>query len=434
MRVRHKNDLKAALEWYLKRATWNDSGGYSIQGVTLEDIGARQTLNAAIEIETDIPDVLKRRIVADALAQWYISSRHPDDAQSFERALKESAKSLDAKSQPFTVITLWNVRTPQDQAITLRANELSTTIGPWPTVQDFGLDEVWKRAVDFWYPGPPRWLYQAEDAWLPSGPLIPGVTASRAPDWFSAVELVSHSQELIRASLNRPRAMRIGFRFSRLPAPLADVLASSVYAVFAADRHLVDVAYGLEVVHDLPRADLSEAEVAAAGTLLEQIDAGASRPDVARFKSRLLRLYQAALDSTDRQSQFLSFWQVVEAATLTEPNSRDQVESRLVTLLGLDPGSINSHLAHAMAALRHDLVHRGTYPIADPELPFVLKWVADHALPQAFALVDALGGVDELRDYFQYATRGTSDLQRLAKVSTHIVAMRSPPQQDPQTS
>jgi hypothetical protein len=430
VREDHKDGLRATLEWFLRRATWDGNGRYSIQSVTADDIGARHTLIAGVESDFDIPHQLKQRIVIDGLAGWYRSSRDPADLQAFEHALREAARALEERSEPFIVITLWNVGLPADK-LTFEANGLRTTVSDWSQVQGFPLDEVWNRAVRFWYSGPPRWLFQDGDYWLPITALVPGITEVQAPDWFSALELVSRSHDLVRAVLNLPLGIGFSLRWSRLPSPLGDFLPSPIWAVFTKDRKLADVGYSLELLHDIKRADLPDVHVTAAQELLQQIDAKALNQSIARFKSTLLRLYQAALDSTDRQSQFLSFWQVIEAATVTEPGTRDHVESRLITLLRLEPASINSHVVRAMASLRHDLVHRGAYPVDDLELPLILKWIAHRALYRAFALIEGLGGVNEMRVYFQLTNRGTTDLERLMRVAEYI--LHSTQRNDPHT-
>jgi hypothetical protein len=423
LRHGHEAAIQAALEWLLKRGTWTEEGRYSITGVTSEDIGARHALYAAIQGEVDVPHHVKQRIATEAIAGWYRTSRDPANVESFRRALTDAAHSIEKQSEPFTVLTLWNLK-PTAEKVAFQANGLTTTIGSWSEAEGLPLQKVWEDTVRFWYSGHPRWLFQDGDEWFPVMALRPGITAVEAPDWFAAVELVSHSHDLIRACLHLPRTIGLSLGWSRLPQPIGDVLQSPVWAVFGKDREQPQVAHTLEVLHDVKAVDLPEPSVTAAKALLEEVDESASNPEVARFKSKLLRLYQAALDSTDRQSQFLSFWQVLEAATLIEPGSREQVESRLTTLLGFSTGSVNAHLVATMATLRHDLVHRGTYPVADIELPRVLNWIADWALLRTFALLNALGGVNELRSYLQLATRGTTDLKRLTKVAEYI--LRSP--------
>jgi hypothetical protein len=382
-----------------------------------------QTLNAAIEADVDIPNHVKRRLTSQALAGWYRTSQDPSDVQAFERALNEAAASLNDRSEPLTVVTLWNLGLTREVAF--EVDGLWTSIGASSTLTGLDLGQIWRRAIDFWYSGPPRWLFQDGDHWRPVGALVPAVTEVSAPDWMTGLEFVSRSHDLIRAALSKPTSIQLSLQWSRLPAPLGAVRASPVWAVFGGSRQLIDVAYGLGDYHDIPRIDLTEANVTMAQAVLKEVDIDASNQSVASFKSKLLRLYQAALDSADRQSQFLSFWQVVEAATVTEAGTRDQVESRLVTLLGIGPESIDFHLAKAMAALRHDLVHRGTYPADDLELPLVLRWLADRALARAWDLVETLAGVNEMRDFFQYATQKTTALERLAKVITHILGNRA---------
>lgn len=367
VRPNHKAGLRVALEWFLRRATWTEDGRYSIKGVAAEDIGARHALYAAIDGEGYVPHHLKQRITTEALAGWYRRSHDPANIEAFEQALMEAARTLEAQSQPFTVITLWNLR-PAGERVVFEADGLSTTIGYASVVEGFPLEKVWKEAVDFWYSGPPRWLFQDGEHWIPVMALNPGITTVEAPDSYAAIDLVSHSHDLIRAALNLPRGVRLSLGWSRLPKPLGAVLASPVWAAFKGDRNSVEVAHNLEVLHDIDPVDLPETRVAAAKELLQQVDETAGNHEIARFKSRLLRLYQAALDSTDRQSQFLSFWQVLEAATLVAPGAGEQVESRLRTLFGLSPQSIHGHVIDAMATLRHDLVHRGTYPVDDSEI------------------------------------------------------------------
>lgn len=420
LRVRRRDGLRVALEWYLQHATWNDQGRYSIKGGGHVTDAVHHVLVAAVEADGDVPDVIRQRIVVDALARWYVTSKDPRDVGAFDRALADAAESLRQCARPYRVLTLWNVQLPTPLTFTVAGVE--TTLEPWAEAQHLPLHDIWDRARNFWLGSAmPGWMYEHDDKWWPRSGLVPAISKVATYDWFAAVEIASGALELIRGALNRPRAQGAWLRWTRYPTPLGEIHPSPIYAVCREDGTVEDVAYGMEGIHDWRAIAVTQEEVARCSSLLAEISDQPDDGGLPRFKRQIIRLYEAAMEESDKKSQFMGFWQVLEAATLSEPGSKDQVESRLITLLALEHDSLITHLGRALADTRHDLVHRGVFAVNDGQLPITMKWIADHALDRVFHLVDELGGLQELREYFQHATRGDRDLNRLVNVATHIL-------------
>jgi hypothetical protein len=425
-RIRNEPALTTALTDLLRGASWNPDGSrtYANWATMLEHRGTHQILNAAVENDGAAPDLIQRRIVNVALRLWYCAGAEVSVA-AFEAALQMATDEFWANAQPLSVVTLMNVRleTPPQK---FEVTDLVTHVGDW-AMAPTALSDVWRRAAEYWGPDRlPRWLHQHGGGWIPDPAFTMAMTAVPLGDVVSAVETASEALDLIRAFLNAPMAFRTGLRWTHLPTPLGRIVPSPVYAVFNEGGQLLDTVFGLQTLHDLSAADVSDAAATSTRKLLADLFGPSSQKTTA-LKVQLLRLYQSALDATDPQAQFLAFWQVVEAATLTEPGSGEKVEGRLGTLLGTHGDAVARQLARSLTALRNDLVHQGVYPANDSELLFVLKSVADRAFRRAYSLVENLGGVEELKDYFHLASRGNAALHRHIRVAEYVLAQRSPP-------
>lgn len=123
----------------------------------------------------------------------------------------------------------------------------------------------------------------------------------------------------------------------------------------------------------------------------------------------ILLKYGRSLDSTNWQSAFLFFWQVLETITLQNPNkiSMDTVTQRAYNLV-VGRGKGNLLLKEALNGLkktRNELVHSGN--LFDEYKGYrvdMMKWVTDKVIAALFTRATEFPNIETLEAYYTYAT------------------------------
>lgn len=380
------------------------------------------------QIDHSIPETSKRLIIDSAIRRWIKYKKSTSSSVRlyyFKKAVETEIRLARKRTHDYLILMFINAdinSIEEFKKVELLGSEL--TYISWNDVEKMEIKNLWQ--IVYTHDRHSAILCHNMETKIPIpdvskfSPIICKTTAYGSE---AAIENAEARLDLFRCVLNIPSTLGNYIFFSNFQKPIANILPTPIYVVFGSDGKYINTFFTVEKFR-YERETIKYDHIEPARYLLSKYISYSPKGSLLDHLLRTLRLYQKSLDTTLRESAFLTMWQVLENSMTFGEDRIDNktIKSRIKFIAQLDP--IYSSMLDILTEARNELVHEGSFTGDGSRLFFNLKLIADKLIMGMFSYAEKFATVSELSDFVSYSTLGKEDLQRKKNVIEKIETSR----------
>lgn len=340
------------------------------------------------------------------------------DATYLRRAIGEELKAYDRRQKRFRVLVpLWiRGKIPDrirwlEHKPTIERRTWKGMLRRWPGLRD-ALKEYARQAKEN------NWKVKQCHTTRRVVPYVACITAASAQEAANAVEELLLAwrgmYEIVGGNL---WAIRFGSYFT---ASLASVAPPLFFAV--GDLNDPDKAESLFSTYRVVSAGKIDDRVLQ--VVRERLRDMRRVADLYPFFTKVVMRYGMGLDAYSLTERFLWSWQSIECALSGSEEMRNtkQIANLAAAVLGND--QFWAGIMHALADLRNQLVHPGSFIEGDQQINSAIRYAAAHVVYRVFNIALELESLNALAAYFQLVTRDDTTINSTIRAAKFIAESR----------
>ena len=350
-------------------------------------------------------------------------SENNDVVSAFLVALEVELRQLGRKQKTFSVLMFLNV----DRSDILNLEPISIlgdriVLKQWDELDPLKVDDLWQQVWSRDRTNPIFWQTGQNEPVPHIGTFRPVLLEVETYGPEAALAIASDRLDILRSILNMSAILGVFTYFRAEPKSLSSILPTPIYGIFDSFGNLVSTYITIEK-YDYQIARIRgkhEKYLSNAKYLLSIFDHELKHPDTHHHILRLIRLYQGALDIVSPWPAYLAMWQVLESAVTLrgERVANETLRKRISSLTQLDP--LSQDALNLLDGIRNELVHAGVFLEESDDAFFTLKLIADKCIVELLNRATDFSTVNDLREYFTYATCCNAVLDRKKQVISTI--------------